>query len=390
MMKSLILIFLFLVACIVKAQNINIDREKLLDLYQTQRYAEAAQYLQSIYPPDTDDLKALSQIAYCYMMAGKLPDAEKNYLKINALQPNTLSVLFSLANINSRRGNTAAAQFYLLDIIKLDSTNFNAFKQLANYTDSIKLKVKYLEKANRLNATDADVAFDLALQYKYLKVFEPAYKVLQVAILADTNNLILQQAQLPIANELKKYKEVIRVGEKLLRNGGDANVVRDVGKAYFSLKNYQKCIDLYKRLENMSMQNESILYYMSISYRELKNYEMATSYAKKTIEEGISPNVPLYYSLLGGIYEERNQNTNATAAYKKGLTFGDYNSIYYRLALLYDFKFNQPKTALSYYNQYLKSKPTAGEKSQIDYTKTRIAEITQPKSSKTGLTSVQN
>ncbi|TKB99401.1 tetratricopeptide repeat protein [Pedobacter cryotolerans] len=390
MMKSLILIFLFLVSCIVKAQNINIDREKLLDLYQTQRYAEAAQYLQSIYPPDTDDLKALSQIAYCYMMAGKLPDAEKNYLKINALQPNTLSVLFSLANINSRRGNTAAAQFYLLDIIKLDSTNFNAFKQLANYTDSIKLKVKYLEKANRLNVTDADVAFDLALQYKYLKVFEPAYKVLQVAILADTNNLILQQAQLPIANELKKYKEVINVGEKLLRNGGDANVVRDVGKANFSLKNYQKCIDLYKRLENMSMQNESILYYMSISYRELKNYEMATFYAKKTIEEGISPNVPLYYSLLGGIYEERNQNTNATAAYKKGLTFGDYNSIYYRLALLYDFKFNQPKTALSYYNQYLKSKPTAGEKSQIDYTKTRIAEITQPKSSKTGLTSVQN
>jgi tetratricopeptide (TPR) repeat protein len=388
MIKQLILIILLSLSAIVKAQNV--DKEKLLDLYQTQRYAEAAQYLQSIYPPDTQDLKALSQIAYCYMMAGKLPEAEKNYLKINALQPNTLSVLFSLASINSRRGNTATAQFYLLDIIKLDSTNFNAFKQLANYTDSIKLKVKYLEKANRLNATDADVAFDLALQYKYLKVFEPAYKVLQVAIIADTNNLILQQAQLPIANELKKYKEVIRVGEKLLKNGGDANVVRDVGKAYFSLKNYQKCIDLYKRLENMSMQNESILYYMSISYRELKNYEMATSYAKKTIEEGISPNVPLYYSLLGGIYEERNQNINATAAYKKGLTFGDYNSINYRLALLYDFKFNQPKTALNYYNQYLKSKPSADEKSQIDYTKTRIAEITHPKSSKTGLTSVQN
>lgn len=111
---------------------------------------------------------------------------------------------------------------------------------------------------------------------------------------------------------------------------------------------------------------------------------------KKTIEEGISPNTPLYYSLLGGIYEERNQNTNATSAYKKGLTFGEYNSIYYRLALLYDFKFKQPKTALSYYNQYLKSKPSASEKSQIEYTKTRIAEINQPKSSKTGLTSIQN
>lgn len=390
-MKQLILSFI-LISCsyLTKAQSISIDKEKLLDLYQTQRYAEAAQYLQTIYPSDTQDVKALSQIAYCYMMAGKLPDAEKSFLKINSLQPNTLSVLFSLANINSRRGNTAAAKLFLLDIIKLDSTNFNAYKQLANYTDSIKLKVKYLEKANKLNNTDADIAYDLALQYKSMKAFEPAYKVLNIAIIADTNNLILQQAKLPIANELKKYNEVINIGEKLLKNGTDGNVIRDVGKAYFSLKNYQKCLYFYKILEDMAMQNESILYYMSISYRELKNYDMATAYAKKTIEEGISPNTPLYYSLLGGIYEERNQNTNATSAYKKGLTFGEYNSIYYRLALLYDFKFKQPKTALSYYNQYLKSKPSASEKSQIEYTKTRIAEINQPKSSKTGLTSIQN
>jgi tetratricopeptide (TPR) repeat protein len=390
-MKQLILSFL-LISCtyITKAQNTNIDKEKLLDLYQTQRYAEAAQYLQSVYPAETEDVKALNQIAYCYMMSGKLPEAEKKYLKINTLQPNMLPVLFSLANINSRRGNTAAAQLFLLDIIRLDSTNFNAYKQLANYTDSIKLKVKYLEKANRLNNTDADVAYDLALQYKFMKAFEPAYKILQTAIIADTNNLILQQAKLPIANELKKYNEVISIGEKLLKNGADGNVIRDVGKAYFSLKNYQKCLYYYKLLEDMAMQNESILYYMSISYRELKNYDMATTYAKKTIEEGISPNTPLYYSLLGGIYEERNQNTNATSAYKKGLTFGEYNSIYYRLALLYDFKLKQSKTALNYYNQYLKSKPSANEKSQIEYTKTRIAEITQPKSSKTGLTSVQN
>ena len=180
------------------------------------------------------------------------------------------------------------------------------------------------------------------------------------------------------------------MGEKLLQNGGDANVVKDVGRAYFSLKNYQKCITLYKLLEDMGMQNESILYYMSISYRELKNYELAASYAKKTIEEGISINTAQYYALLGGIYEERNQNTNASTAYKKGLTFSANSSIYYRLGLLYDFKFKQPKTALTYYNQYVKSKPKASEQEQVEYAKTRIEGIAQPKSSKTGLTSVQN
>ena len=389
MRKLFTLIFALCFYQNLSAQN-SIDKEKLLDFYQTQRYEEAAQYLQSIYPEDTKDVKALSQIAYCYMMSGRLPDAEKNYSKINQLQPNTLSVLFSLVSINSRRGNKPASQLYLLNILELDTNNFKAYKQLAGFTDSVKLKVAYLKKANRLNPTEADVAYDLAEQLKYLKSFEPAYQVLQIAINVDTSNFILQQAQLPIANELRKYKEVITVGEKLLLNGFDGKIIKDVGKAYFSLKNYKKCIELYKKLEDMDLQNETILYYMSISYRELKNYEMATIYAHKTIEEGISPNTALYYALLAGIYEERNQNTSATNAYKKGLTFSQYKTIYYRLGILYDFKLKQPKTALSYYNQYLKSNPVVDEKIQIEYVKNRIIEMTQPNSSKTDLTSTQN
>lgn len=361
------------------AQNVTIDKEKLLDFYQTQRYADAAKYLETIYPADTQDIKALSQIAYCYMMSGKLPDAEKSYLKIDSLQPHTLPVLFSLVNINSRRGNQSATKFYLYDIIKLDSANFNAYKQLANYTDSIKLKIVYLKKANTLNATDPDVAYDLAIAYKNLKLFEPAYQTLKIAIAADTANLFLQQALLPIANELKKYTEVINIGEKLLKNGTDGNVVKDVGKAYFYLKNYKKCIFYYNLLEKMDLQNESILYYTSLSYRELKNYNLAAKYAKMTIEEGISTNTSAYYLLLGGIYETNEQFINAINAYKKGLTFSSNSTIYYRLALLYDLKLKHNKNALTYYNLYLKSKPDADEKEQIVYVKARIIEITGAK-----------
>lgn len=361
------------------AQTTVLDKEKLLEFYQTQRYADAAQYLQSIYPADTKDLKALSQIAYCYMMSGKLPEAEKSYLKIDSVQPHTLSVLFSLANINSRRGNEFAAKFYLFDIIKLDSANFNAYKQLANYTDSIKLKIVYLKKANTLNATEPDVAYDLAIAYKNLKLFEPAYQTLKIAIAADTANLFLQQALLPIANELKKYAEVINIGEKLLKNGADGNVVKDVGKAYFFLKNYQKCIFYYNLLEKMDLQNESILYFMSLSYRELKNYNLAAKYAKMTIEEGISKNTSAYYLLLGGIYETNQQFINALNAYKKGLTFSSNSTIYYSLGLLYDLKLKQNKNALTYYKLYLKSKPDADEKEQIVYVKARIIDITRPK-----------
>ena len=390
MRHFLTLLIILSIFKITNAQTINLDKEKLLEYYQSQKYNEAAEYLKSIYPKNTSDVKALTQMAYCYMMSGKLLEAEKNYLKINDLQPNTIPVLFNLANINSRRGNTIASKFYLFEIIKLDSLNFKAYKQLADYTDSIKLKISYLEKANHLNPKDPDVAYDLATQYKNLKSYMPAYQTLQIAIAADTFNLFLQKAQLPIANELKKYKEVIEVGEKLLQNSDDASTIKDVGKAHFYLKNYEKCIFYYKKIEVLGLQNESVLYFLSLSYRALKNYEQAIVYAKKTIEEGISINISAYYLLLGGIYETDGKQTNAINAYKKGLTFNTNATIYYRLGLIYDLKLKNNENALTFYKLYLKSKPSVDEKEQLEYVKNRISYINQAKSSKIGLTSTQN
>lgn len=383
-MKRLILLIIFTVFYQhIYAQNaVNYDKDKLLEFYQSQRYADAAHYLQTIYPEDTRDSKALNQIAYCYMMAGKLPEAEKNYLKIITQQPNSLPVLFSLAHINLRRGNDQKARSYYESIVKLDSTNFNAYKQLAGlYTNEIdSQRVVYLIKANQINPIEADVALDLAKAYRKLKNYEPAYQALSKAIEADTGHLILQQAKLPIAIQLKKYKEVIETGEKLLTTGTDGNVIKDVGMAYYYLKNYEKAISYFKTLEVISAQNESSLYYTSLCYRNLNNFNLAADYAKKTIEEGISINTTSYYLLLGGIYEINKQFLNAALAYKRGLTFGENGNIYYRLGILNEFSLKQLKSALTYYKLYLKSKPdVALDKEQITYTKERIVALTSPK-----------
>lgn len=375
MMKTAICLCIILLGCKnLGAQSARIDSEKLLGYYETQRYADAAYYLQSIYPGDTQDIKALSQIAYCNMMAGKLPEAEKNYLKINTIQPNSLPTLFSLAGINSRRGNVSNAKTYLQQIIQLDSLNFSAFKQLAAYAETPESRLSYLKKANTLNSTDPDVAYDLSAAYSSLKQYQPAYDVLKTAIAADPENFTLQQALLPAANQLHKYPEVIETGEKLLKNHTDVNIMNDLGQAYFYVKDYQKCIILYKTLEDMGVQNEGTLYFMALSYRELKDYNNAAVYAQKTIDEAISDHTNLYYAALAGIYEAKNQYNDAVSAYKRGLTFGDSNIIYYRLGLLYDLNLKQPKNAAIYYQMYLKNNPDNDkEKEQIAYAKGRIS-----------------
>lgn len=355
-----------------------LDKEKLFDFYQNQKYNEAATYLKNIYGEDVRDVKAISQIGYCYLMCGNNVEAEKFYTKAYNQQTQSLPILFSLANINARRGNINKAKLYYGEIVKIDSNNFSVYKSFANLYSSNQdsLKLVYLLKANKLNPLEGDVAYDLADVYVTLQEREKAYQVLNIAIAADTGNIILKKALLPIANFLKKYDEVILSGEKILNVDKDALVVKDVAKAYYFVKNYQKAINMFKMLEEMALANEVTLYYTSLSYRAIKNYPLATSYTKKTINEAISPNTSDYYALLGLIYQETDKLNLANSAYKKGLEFKATPTIYYRLAILYDTKYKQVKQAEKYYRLYLKSKPNVkNDKEEIAYVKARIEQL---------------
>lgn len=380
-MKNLFtLLAIFSFNLTIYAQNGDVlDKEKLFDFYQSQRYADAAQYLKSIYGDAPDDFKTLSQIGYCFLMAGNNVEAEKFYSKAYALQPLNLPILFSLGSISSRRGNTEKAKRYYGEVVKIDSNNFSVYKLLANMYSSPKedsVRLIYLLKANKINPLEGDVAVDLAEVHSGYQQYEKAYDVLDIAIKGDSDNLVLQRAKLPIANQLKRYAEVIASGEKLLKDGADAGVIKDVAKAYYYTKKYQKAIDLFKMLEAAAMQNEATLYYTSLSYRALKNYAQAAAYTKKTIDEAISPNTSSYYSLLGLVYEENNQLTLAGAAYKKGLQFKIVPTLYYRMAVFYDTRMKQPGNALKYYMLYLKSKPSLlNDKEEIKFTKDRIAQL---------------
>lgn len=251
-------------------------------------------------------------------------------------------------------------------------------KLLANlYGHKDSMRLVYLLKANQLNASDGEVAGDLAEIHALHQNYDKAYSVLNIALEADSENLVLQRSKLPVANQLKKYNEVISAGERLLKDLMDAGVVKDLAKAYYYTQNYQKAITLFKELEKIGMQNEATLYFTSLSYRALKNYAQATLYTKKTIEEAISPNTSSYYGLLGMVYQENNQTSQAVAAYKKGLQFKANPTLYYRLGILYDTKMGKSKIALGYYHQYLNHRPNLmDEKEEIEYTKARIAQLT--------------
>jgi tetratricopeptide (TPR) repeat protein len=312
-MKKLLLLFF---ACtlyqLVEAQTTeSLDAEKLLQYYEAQQYTEAAQYLQSL-NADSSNLKNVKQLAYAYLMAGKLSNAKEAYLQV----------------------------------LKIDSNDFNAYKQLAKLEDDplSTLKKVYLQKANQLNGTDAGVAAQLSDTYFKSNLFSKADETLKPALNADSANLLLLNVKMPLDIILKRYTEAIKTGKTLLQS--------------------------YKTPP------EQLLFQMAICYREVKDHKTAITYFQTAIKEGISPKIASYYGLLGESYESLKQNKEAIDAYKRGLLFENNGSLYYNLALLYEDKLNDKKNAISYYTQYLNSiKDPEKQKRHIAFIKNKIEEL---------------
>ena len=373
---SLIIIFFSIRA--FAQQPGKVDNALLLDYYQNQRFAEAANYLKWIYAEPVTDMKVLSQLAYTSQMAGKLADAEGYYQRIYEKDTTSKSILYSIAGINQRRGNILKAEIYYKKFIAKDSTNFAVYKQLAQISNDkgdITGEISFLQKANKLNPTEPDIASDLSDRYVVLKQLSQARKVLNAAIAADAENIILQQSLLKINYAESKWTETIKTGEQLLLlSDSSSATISKLGRAYYYAKYYQCGIDILKTIPEIN-QNETTAYYIAVCYKQLKDQKNAILYLDKVITLSLSANIDTYYNEMADSYEIINEFKKAQDAYQRGLLYNEKPLTFYFLATLFDTKLKDKKNALKYYKKYIAGKPDKKQQAYIDYSTNRITAL---------------
>jgi tetratricopeptide (TPR) repeat protein len=328
-MKSQSIFFIFILnASLGFAQkNARPGDEMLLEYYQTQRFADAADYLKRTYPEPVNDSKALSSLAYSSQMAGRLGEAESYYQRILEKDSTNTAVLYNLGGINLRRGNSPRALIFFKKILNRDSTNVSVYKQLAilsKNTGDIPASINYLQKANKLDPKDPDVAFNLVQIYAGLNFFNQAAKILEPALTADTANLLLLQAKAQVNFMLKNYTETTIICTKLIAQGQRTNsIISWLGESWFMLRQYQHCINTFLILDTLKMANETSCYYIGMSYKALNDQQRAVTYLLEAIKQGISPNIDSYYSEIGDSYERIHLYKKSATAYQKSLEFDE-------------------------------------------------------------------
>lgn len=379
-MKSAIIVTLFmcLLTPVFAQRSSNATDALLLDYYQNQRFAEAADLLKKTYPEPVTDIKVLSKLAYTSNMAGKLPDAEGYYQRMYAIDSTNTGVLFSLGSINLRRGNNVKAEMYYKILAQKDTTNFLVFKQLAKIAQDksdFEGMVVYLQKANKLNPAEADVASDLSDMYVNLKLLDQAEKVLSGAINQDPENIVLLQSLLKLSYAEKKYELVKTTCLKLIAAGAENGLVlTKLESAYYNLKEYECSIDAFKRIPEIN-QSETSYYIAALDYKVLKDQSACIENLGKAIEAGISPNISDYYAEMADSYDVKKKFKATIFAYQKALQFDEKPIIYYLMATVYDDEIKDKKLAVKYYKKFMSSKLTDKQQKYVAYAQSRAKQL---------------
>jgi tetratricopeptide (TPR) repeat protein len=350
-----------------------------LDLFQSQRYIEASDYLKKVYQEPITDKKILSRFGYSLRMGGRLSEAESYYRRILELDSMEVAARFSLAGINQEKGNFKKAGDYYKQILAVDSNNFSVYSKLSDMieaSEGLLFATPYLAKANSLNPKDGDIAYTYSKVLKSAKQFKQAEAVLDTAIASDTTNMFLLRGKAELAYAQEKWPVVILIVNRLISLGEEnAFLHKMLGEAYYSVKKYTMAIEILTGLEESLQQSESSLYYIGMSYKALSNYPKAIEYFNKTLKEGISPNAAEYYALIGDSHQKRNLMKPALASFQKSLFFETKPMTIYSMATIYDEKLNDKRTALMYYKRYLEAKPPKDHENYIEYSKYRIAQL---------------
>lgn len=379
-MKGIYLCFLFIITAMVSRAQVapKVDNSRLIDYYQTQRYAEALTYLKSIYPEPVTDVQALSQLAYSSRMSNHLNDADVYYQRIYNSDSTNMGALYNLASINVRRGNVIKAKFYFQQIVARDTVNFLAYKQLAKLSfgeNDIPRYITYLQKANKLDPAEPDVASDLSNIYVSMNLLPQAEKVLGTAIAVDSSDISVLQSYIKLTYAQKKWKETLKTCTQLVQLGDRSNkTLTRMGESYYHLKDYACGAETLVSMGE-ELQTETSYYFTAMCYKKLNDKNMAVKYLSKTIAESISPSITTYYGELAGAYQTQKKYPKSVAAYQRGLSFDADPLLYYSLASLYD-EMKDKSNAIKYYKKYLDAKPDAKQLTYINFTKGRLAQLT--------------
>jgi tetratricopeptide (TPR) repeat protein len=353
--------------------------KKGLVLNSMQKYQEAvAAFSRALeFEPENSDI--LLELADVLTTLGNYHEASPFYEKAVRLQPQNLTTNAKLGRNYIQLNKYRKAYIVFEKIFQLDSTNTFWNKQFAfcaHQTGKPAQAIDLYERVIETNPGDYSSYFNLVRLYQQTEKFGHALGTIEKGIenFPGVAGFYEQKAHQLFGN--KQYEEAREVYEKYFTEGGDSiyKVLLNYGISLYFTGEENKAIEILDICASQVANDPFALFYLSLSYKKLAQYEVSEAYMNAAIESATPYYLPEMYHHLGQIYGQQRKFEESIIALKKANELDPENfEVLFEIATTYE-EFNSNKTiALNYYTIYLKE---AGESARnINYALDRIKKI---------------
>lgn len=328
---------------------------------------------------DPENVALLAESAECFSVLGNNIDAAAFFEKARTLVPKNLVLAGKLGRVYINEKAYKKAYDVFSSIYAQDSSNVFWNKQLAYCAFRVfnrEEAVRLYEIVIKAYPRDHSSYINLINCYNWKKEGNQIMLTIQKGLNEFPADEELRYEEAMFFYKTKRYGPAMVSFEKYLEveDQPDYETLMNYGIATYFAEFEEKALDIFNDLYTQNPNDPLVMYYQSLCYKKLKDFEQAGKLMQWAIDGSTPEYVAEMYHHLGQIYGQQRKFKESVAALEKAFELNNEKvEVLFEIATTYE-EFNSNKTlALNYYQIYLTE---AGERGKnINYALDRIEKL---------------
>ncbi|WP_340112428.1 tetratricopeptide repeat protein [Maribellus mangrovi] len=316
---------------------------------------------------EPNNISLLEETAESFSVLGNNQDAISFYKKAVDLDTTNLKLAGNLGRVYIKLKQYKPAYQVFSSVYAKDSSNVYWNKQLAFCafrTFHREQAVDLYEKVLEANPRDHTSYVNLINCYNWKKEGNQIMAVIHKGLQEFPSDPDLLFEEATYLYRTKRYGPAMVRFEKYfeVEKQPDYQTMMDYGIATYFAGFEEKALDIFGELFNQNPNDPLVMYYQSLCYKKLKDFEKSEKLMKWAIEGSTPDYVAEMYHHLGQIYGQQRKFKESVKALEKAFEMNpDKVEVLFEIATTYE-EFNSNKTlALNYYRIYLEEAGEAGK-----------------------------
>lgn len=344
-----------------------------------QKYQEALVAFSEALQLDPNNSEIMSEMAESLSILGNNADAIQFYKKALKLGPDNLPLAGKLGRVYINLKEYKNAYDIFSGIYLKDSSNVFWNKQLA-YCSFRMFKreqaVFLYEKVLEANPRDYGTYSNLIHAYNWQKEGNKIMAAISKGLNEFPNDAELLLEQANYLFKTKRYGPAMENFKNYFEAGGDSiyEIAMNYGISTYFADFTEEALRIFNDLNRANPNDAIVLYYQSLCYKKLKNFEESEKLMQWAIDATTPDYVSEMYHHLGQILGQQRKFEESINALKKSNEMNPENvEVLFEIATTFE-EYNSNKTmALNYYRIYLTEAGESGK--NINYALERITKI---------------